>query len=100
MPSPISLPASLPVREIRAPELVRESAGASEFGGLLRDSIARVEGLRADAGESVGRMLAGEGGELHQVALATQQAELAFELFLQVRNKMVQAYQEIMRMQV
>lgn len=100
MPAPISLSGSLPVTEIRAPELVRESAGTSEFSGLLRDSIARVEGLRTDAGEAVGRMLAGEGGELHQVALATQQAELAFELFLQVRNKMVQAYQEIMRMQV
>ena len=62
--------------------------------------MARVEGLRAGAGEAIGRMLSGEGGELHQVALATQQAELAFELFLQVRNKVVQAYQEVMRMQV
>ena len=38
--------------------------------------------------------------ELHATALAVQRAELAFDLFLQARNKVVQAYQEIMRMQV
>ncbi|MCL4851471.1 MAG: flagellar hook-basal body complex protein FliE, partial [Bryobacteraceae bacterium] len=42
----------------------------------------------------------GEAEEVHQAVLATQQAELAFEMFLQVRNKVVQAYQEVMRMQV
>lgn len=93
--SPLGRP---PAAEIRAPEPVRD-AGSAEFGGLLRESVARVEGLRSSAGQAIERMLAGE-GELHQVALAAQEAELAFELFLQVRNKVVQAYQEIMRMQV
>jgi flagellar hook-basal body complex protein FliE len=44
--------------------------------------------------------LAGEGGELHSTIMATQRAELSFELFQQVRNKVVSAYQEIMRMQM
>jgi flagellar hook-basal body complex protein FliE len=44
--------------------------------------------------------LSGEGEELHQVALATKQAELTFDLFMQVRNKVVAAYDEVMRMQV
>lgn len=100
MPAPVSTIGHIPAPEIRAPELAREPAPGADFGGLLRASMARVEGLRAGAGEAIGRMLSGEGGELHQVALATQQAELAFELFLQVRNKVVQAYQEVMRMQV
>jgi flagellar hook-basal body complex protein FliE len=90
-----TLPASA---AIRPPQLAGESGGP-EFGNLLRESMARVEGLRAGAGEAIGQLLAGE-GELHQVAVAAQKAELAFELFLQVRNKVVQAYQEIMRMQV
>ncbi len=93
--SPFNRPAA---PEIRAPESVRDAGGAG-FGKVLRDSMERVEGLRADAGQAIGRMLAGE-GELHQVAVAAQEAELAFELFLQVRNKVVQAYQEIMRLQV
>jgi len=37
---------------------------------------------------------------LHQVAIKTQQAELSFDLFMQVRNKVISAYQEVMRMQV
>jgi flagellar hook-basal body complex protein FliE len=48
----------------------------------------------------VERFLSGEGEELHQTVMATQQAELSFELFLQARNKVVSAYQEIMRMQM
>jgi len=90
----------VPAVEIRAPEPVRDTAPADAFGAVLKDSIARVENLRAGAGETVDRLLAGEGEDLHTAALATQRAELAFELFLQVRNKAVQAYQEIMRMQI
>jgi flagellar hook-basal body complex protein FliE len=100
MTPPLAVPRVAPAPEIRFPEHVREAGRPGEFGGLLQESIARVEALRAGSGEAVGRMLSGEGGELHQVALAAQQAELAFELFLQVRNKVVQAYQEVMRMQV
>ena len=95
MPVPVSLPGSLPIQGISP---LRPAAGS--FGTLLRDSIAHVEQMRQTADQSVARMLAGEGEELHTVALATQQAELAFDLFLQVRNKVVQAYEEIMRMQM
>jgi flagellar hook-basal body complex protein FliE len=70
------------------------------FQALLNQSISSVEQTRANAETSVDRFLSGEGEELHRVALATQQAELSFELFMQVRNKVVQAYQEMMRMQV
>jgi len=48
----------------------------------------------------VEQFLSGEGGELHSTILATQKAELSFDLFLQMRNKVVSAYQEIMRMQM
>lgn len=91
---PISLPA--PVRiagpgEARAPDA---------FAAALKDAVGRVEGLRGEASDAVGRMLSGEAGDLHTAVLATQKAELAFELFLQVRNKVVSAYQEIMRMPI
>ena len=63
--------------------------------------------LRCSSGEAPGGsgntgngFLLGENEELHKVAAATQQAELSFDLFLQVKNKVVQAYQEIMRMQL
>jgi flagellar hook-basal body complex protein FliE len=50
--------------------------------------------------EKADRLLSGQPEELHSVVLNVQRAQLEFELFLEVRNKVVQAYQEIMRMQV
>jgi len=70
------------------------------FGTLLANAIRGVEASRRDGTQAVERFLSGEGQELHTAALAVQRAELAFEMFLQVRNKVVQAYQEIMRMQI
>jgi flagellar hook-basal body complex protein FliE len=100
MSSPIS-----PIRAIQLPDLGGPSAsGPSAVGGdfqsLLTNAIGGVERLRGDAGKSVERFLAGDGEEVHTVALATQRAELAFETFLQVRNKVVSAYQAVMQMQV
>lgn len=75
-------------------------AAELRFRDVLAEAIQRVEQYRQDAHQAIQRFLSGESEELHEVALATQRAELAFELFVQVRNKVVQAYQEIMRMQV
>ncbi len=91
------------IGSITAPALPQTFAPAKSgagFRSLLDASIANVEASRQAANTRVGQFLTGEGGELHTVALATQRAELAFELFLQVRNKVVQAYQEVMRMQI
>jgi flagellar hook-basal body complex protein FliE len=76
------------------------SPGEGVFQKMLEQSFATIETQRTAAQQSVDRFLSGEGEELHQVAMATQKAELSFEMFLQVRNKVVQAYQDIMRMQI
>lgn len=70
------------------------------FHAAFADAVSKVEGFQQNAQASVDRFLSGEGEELHQVALASKQAELSFDLFLQVRNKVVNAYEEVMRMQV
>lgn len=70
------------------------------FAAVLKDSIGTVHQAQSAAHTSVQRFLSGEEEELHHVALETQKAELSFELFVQVRNKVVQAYQDIMRMPV
>ena len=76
------------------------SEGNSPFSAVLTDAIEKVEAFGANANKSVSNFLSGEGEELHQVALKTQQADLSFQLFMQVRNKVVSAYQEVMRMQI
>jgi flagellar hook-basal body complex protein FliE len=79
------------------------SAGASggkAFQSVLSEAIQKVESFQQNADASLNRFLSGEGEDLHKVALATQQADLSFQLFTQMRNKIVSAYQEVMRMQV
>ncbi|MEO5925882.1 MAG: flagellar hook-basal body complex protein FliE [Bryobacteraceae bacterium] len=79
---------------------VAANPGGEAFHAAFSDAIAKVEGFQQNAEASVNRFLSGEGEELHQVALAGKQAELSFDLFLQIRNKVVNAYEEVMRMQV
>ena len=94
----------LPISGVALPQAIRPAGHASSGGGGFQDvfasAIKSVEGYGQNASASVERFLSGEGEELHQTVLATQQAELSFELFLQARNKVVSAYQEIMRMQM
>lgn len=73
---------------------------AANFGNVLESVIDRVELSRTNAQESVQRFVKGEEDELHSTILSVQRAEMEFELALQVKNKVVQAYQEIMRMQI
>ncbi len=75
------------------------STGAS-FQNVLQSAIQNVEASNASAASAVQGYLAGGPQELHSTILAAQSAELDFEMFLQVRNKVVSAYEEIMRMQV
>lgn len=75
-------------------------ASSTDFQSMLNSAIQSVESSRQNAETQVAGFLSGEGQEIHQVVMATQRAELSFELFQGVRNKVVQAYQEIMRMQM
>jgi len=91
-----------PVSPLAPPEsssTSTESAG-SPFKDVLNSAIQEVEGARANANQSVQRFLSGEGDDLHSTILATQRADLEFQMFLQVRNKVVSAYQEVMKMQM
>jgi flagellar hook-basal body complex protein FliE len=86
-----------------SPAIIQSLTGTSRPGALqsvLESAIGRVEEPRNTASRSVDRFLAGGNQELHGTVLATQGAELAFELLLEVRNKVVEAYQEVMRMQM
>ena len=97
LPTNVSLPAILPPAPV-APQAI--PTGGSSFQSVFADAVSKVESFQNNAQQSVERFLSGEGEELHTTIMATQRAELGFELFLQARNKVVSAYQEIMRMQM
>jgi len=91
------------IRPLVAPEVSAPSTATQPGGGFqdaLQSAIDHVESSNNAAAQTVDKFLSGDGGELHSTILASQRAELEFDLMLQIRNKVVSAYQEIMRMQM
>ncbi|MDR3700477.1 MAG: flagellar hook-basal body complex protein FliE [Candidatus Sulfopaludibacter sp.] len=98
MSAPI-LPIS-PASIVSAIQPAGAAAGSGAFQNVFASAVQQVDSLGKAASSSVERFLAGDGEELHTAVMATNRAELAFDLFMQTRNKVVSAYQEVMKMQI
>jgi flagellar hook-basal body complex protein FliE len=72
---------------------------SAPFSDLLTDAVGNVGQLEQQAQNTVAGLMTGAGIDVHQAMIATQKASMAFELALAVRNKAVQAYQQVMSMQ-
>jgi flagellar hook-basal body complex protein FliE len=95
------VPVNLSIPRIVAPVAPSTGTpGGSAFQSALTDAISQVETFANNADASINRFLSGEGEELHDMALKVQEASLSFDLFLQVRSKIISAYQSVMSMQV
>ena len=70
------------------------------FESVLGQLVEEVNSKQLQAGEAVHGLLSGEDIPLHRVMLATEEASISFQLMVEVRNKLLEAYQELMRMQV
>jgi flagellar hook-basal body complex protein FliE len=70
------------------------------FGQLVAQGLEKVNGSLLDAQVDMQRLAAGEVGNLHQVMLKLEESRLSFQLMLQVRNRLLESYQDVMRMQV
>jgi flagellar hook-basal body complex protein FliE len=70
------------------------------FADVLQDSIQSVNELQLEAGKQIDRMVAGESGSLHEVMIAVEKARTSFDLLMEIRNKMIDTYRELSRMQV
>jgi len=77
-----------------------QASAPGAFQNVLNSAIQTIESANNDATTAVQKFLSGENEELHTAALAVQQASITFDLGLQVRNKVVDAYQQIMQMQM
>jgi flagellar hook-basal body complex protein FliE len=70
------------------------------FNDTLKGFIKDVNHMQNTADRSIEKMVAGEITDVHQVMVAVEEANTAFSLMMELRNKMLDAYQEVMRMQV
>lgn len=84
-----------PITEKRA-----DPAGGSGFGQTIEKALSKVNELQSNADQIAGKLAAGDAVEVHQAMIAMQKASLALQFTIQVRNKIIEAYQEIMRTQV
>ncbi|KAA0257045.1 flagellar hook-basal body complex protein FliE [Deferribacter autotrophicus] len=71
-----------------------------DFSDLLKKAIKEVNDAQLEADEAVKKVLNGETKDIHQTMIALQKADVSLKLMLEVRNKLLEAYQEIMRTQV
>jgi flagellar hook-basal body complex protein FliE len=85
----------------RAAEAPSVPAGSTDFAQVLQTSIARVSQVQEQAGAMAANFAAGNGTEnLHEVMIELQKANISFQEMIQVRNKLVSAYHDVMNMQV
>ena len=69
------------------------------FAGLLQDAISKTQQLETNAANTVTGLLSGQGVDVHTAMIATEKANLGFEMMVAFRNKAVAAYQQLMGMQ-
>lgn len=73
---------------------------AKSFGEMLTDSISRVNNIQQEANVAMEKLASGESQNLHETLLAVEKADIAFRTMNQVRTKVLDAYREIMKMQI
>ncbi|MEW6269007.1 MAG: flagellar hook-basal body complex protein FliE [Thermodesulfobacteriota bacterium] len=96
---------TLPLRgPAEVAEAAKPAAGAKPaergFAAVLEDSLSEVNRLQQKADASISALATGGKASLHETMIAMEEASVAFKLMMQVRNKIVEAYQEVMRIQV
>lgn len=75
-------------------------SGRDVFGEMLGNLVQDVNAKQAASKDTVNALLAGQNVPLHQAMIAMEEASVSFQLMVEVRNKLLESYQELMRMQV
>jgi flagellar hook-basal body complex protein FliE len=90
---------SLRILPADAGALPSANSSSPGFRDLLHSAIDDIQGLEGQAESQVSGVLEGNGADVHTALIAVEKADLSFQLMMQVRNKIVSAYEEISRMQ-
>ena len=96
----ISLMSPMQVNEATTKPTVTSADVQQNFANTLKDAIAKVNDQQIQSDVATNKLINGENIELHEVMIASQKASITLNTTIEVRNKVVEAYQEIMRMSV
>jgi flagellar hook-basal body complex protein FliE len=110
---PNTQPAAIPLDELKtlqpSAEALRPAAQSLHlgtagptggFGQVLGDLVQGVNAKQNSATDAVNGLISGDGVSLHQAMIAMEEASVSFQLMVEVRNKLLESYQEVMRMQI
>ena len=75
-----------------------QQANPISFGKMLKTSLDKVNQLQNDADKSIDDLAVGKNTDIHQTMIAVEKASVSFELLMQIRNKVIAAYERVMRM--
>ena len=75
-------------------------SGSADFSSMLGKFVSEVNGQQLNAAHQVSALQAGQNVPLHSAVVAMEEASVSFQLMVEVRNKLMESYQEIMRMQI
>jgi flagellar hook-basal body complex protein FliE len=90
----------LSTRQAPGVEKAPETGGAGSFFETLEKSMEEVNASQVEADGAIKDLMAGKSKNIHETMLAIQKADLSLKTMMQVRNKILEAYKEVMRMQV
>jgi flagellar hook-basal body complex protein FliE len=93
------LPAFSPTAPTNPTSPTGPGSETGSFGNTLKSAISQVDQLNQTSQSQVTELLHGDRQDIHNVMIAVQKADIAFELMMQVRNKIVSAYQEVSKLQ-
>ncbi len=79
---------------------VQKRTGTTGFADMLGDAVSQTNEAQLDADKAAVALQTGKAENLHEVMLSMEEADISMRLLVQMRNKALDAYQEIMRMQV
>ncbi len=96
----ISSPGGLP--QTVAPPLrdAKQTGGDLPFADMVKNLVAETNQQQVNSQDGVRQLVTGETDSIHDVVLTTSRADLAFRLMMEIRNRLIASYQEVMRMQV
>lgn len=81
-------------------EIGKVRGNEDSFSDIIKDKIREINKLQIDADTAIARVELSDSGSIHEAMIALEEASISFRAMMQVRNKILEAYQEVMRMQV
>ena len=93
-------PEVMPMPLEKTGEMAAAQPSSDSFAGMLGKMVSDVNAKQNAAGEAVTALQAGQNVPLHQAVISMEEANVSFQLMVEVRNRLLESYQEIMRMQI